>query len=359
MTSATRSLFVAGCCAVSVLVFAPAASGHGSDPTLVPVLRTITPALPGEVVVQVRTGVSEQMVVANPTADELAVLDPDGTPFLRISRDGVLGNVAEPFFHETLNPPDVPARVPVGARDDAAARWVRLTDSASFGWFEPRLHPFAPGAEPAGDAVATWRVVMRYGAVPIEVGGALERREVTGTFTASAEPRSDDVAVSVAQGRVPALLLVAPPGRSIVVVGSDEVDFLRLDSTGAFANTASASFRSNLEFVERAAGGSGWIRVGEPGRVRWLDTRLQYGADRPPELVVRSARSAALARWEIPLRIDGAPSPLRGVVSWAPVGVIPSEPGGSRAPWLGIGAGVAFVAAIGAVAMLARRRRTG
>lgn len=142
------------------------AHAHGGDPTLVPLLREVDPALPRDVLVQVRTGYSEQMVVANPTPEPLTVLDPEGAPFVRVSADGVFGNVTAPFFHQTANPPEVPPNLPEDARPGAESRWVQLSRGSEWGWFEPRLHPFTPGSEPVGgrpgeqrrEVLANWDV---------------------------------------------------------------------------------------------------------------------------------------------------------------------------------------------------------
>lgn len=345
---------------VALLLAAPPAVAHGQDPTLVPVIDAVTPALPADVVVQVYTGVSEQMLVGNPTATVLTVLDPEGTPFLRLSKSGTFGNVADPFFHRTLNPPDVPPRIPASARDGAKPTWVRLTRGGEFGWFEPRLHPAAPGTETGGPAsgtvVSRWDVGMQFGKSPVQVTGSLQRQAVTGSFVPVAEPRSDELRVSVVPGKVPGLLLIAPPERRIVIAGTDGQDFLRLDRTGVFANTLSSNFRDNLDFLDRAGARTGWVKVGEPGRVRWLDRRLQYGADRPPDVVERAGKRAELGRWEIPLTVDGTAAPVLGTLTWIPAGAALTSPdqGTNVLPYA---IGGAVVAGVAALAVVGRRRR--
>jgi hypothetical protein len=343
---------LAGAVIVAAATPAPA---HGTDPTLVPVIGSITPSLPPDVVVQVRTGVSEQMLVANPEAKVLSVLDPAGAPFLQVSQAGVFGNVTDPFFSTTLNPPGVPPVLPAGARPGADAHWVRLSASDAFGWFEPRLHPATPGTEPAGAVVSSWTVGLRWGALPVMVSGTLQRQAVTGTFVADVEPARDGLQVTVAQGRVPALLLVVPPGRTVVVVGVDGVDFLRLDATGAWANPASQSFRDNVDFTDQAEGRTQWVRVGDPGRIRWLDTRLQYSADRPPAVVARENKTAQLARWAIPVRVDGAPARLAGTINWLPNDALPHRDGHGGLRWV-VAGGAGVVLGVAVLAVVARRR---
>lgn len=353
-----RALGVAVIVAAVVAVATFPAAAHGGDPTLVPTVREISPALPIDVVVQARTTVSEQLLVANPTSTPLLVLDPAGVPFLRVSRAGAEGNVANPYFHRTLNPAGVRARVPTQARPGAEPRWVHLGKDDSWGWFEPRLHPLEPGTEPQGGSdVAAWQVGLRYGAQPVQVVGALERRTVTGSFFVQAEPRTDGLSVSIGQGSTPAVLLVAPPQQRVEVVGRDGRPFLRLDAAGVSANTASASFRDNPEFLAAAGQRQGWIRVGAPGRARWLDPRLQYSADRPPAVVERAGRPAQLGRWEIPVTVNGAAAPLQGTLSWLPVAsALPAE-GGDRLPWAPMAAGTAVVlAGIGLAVSRSRAR---
>lgn len=186
-TRRTSSTFAGAVAVVLAALLATASAAapawaHGSDPTLVPSLTEIRPALPADVVVQVRTGYSEQMLVANPTDVPLTVLDPDSTPFLRLSAAGVFANVTAPFFHGTANPPDAPPQIPEFARPGAEPRWVQVSADHSYGWFEPRLHPFTPGSEPVGgrpgessqrrEVLAEWEVHMRYGDRPVTAEGS-------------------------------------------------------------------------------------------------------------------------------------------------------------------------------------------
>jgi hypothetical protein len=352
----TRSVRTPVVAVATLLCAATPALAHGTDPTLVPVIGSISPALPADVVVQVRTGISEQMLVQNPEQNVLSVLDPEGAAFLQVSRAGVFGNVADPYFSETLNPSDVPPRLPAEARIGAKPHWVRVSQTDAFGWFEPRLHPATPGTESNSAVVSRWMVGMRWGSIPLEVAGTLARKAVTGTFVADLDPPADNLQVTVAQGRVPAVLLVAPAGRTVIVVGDDGTDFLRLDPKGAWANTASRNFRDNIDFTDRAAGRTGWIRVGEPGRIRWLDTRLQYSADRPPTVVERAEKTAQLGRWTIPVRVGNAPTQLTGTINWLPSTMLPRKRGGGGLRWVAVSGAVVAVG-VTALAIAGRRRR--
>ncbi|GAA0630723.1 hypothetical protein GCM10009547_38190 [Sporichthya brevicatena] len=364
--TAVRSRALAAAAAV-VLAVAPAlgaapAHAHGGDPTLVPTVREIAPALPAEVVVQARTTVSEQLIVANPTATPLLVLDPAGLPFLRISSAGTHGNVNSTYFHRTLNPPGVTPRLPASAKPGAPAAWVRLSREGSWGWFEPRMHPFEPGREPAGDGteLTTWQVGLRYGERHVRVEGVLERRTVTGSFLAQPDPRSDGLSVTVAPGSVPAILLVAPADRRVEITGRDGKPFLRLRPNGAFVNAGSANLGENPDLLDAVGRRTGWVRVGEPGRVRWLEPRLQYSADRPPEVVERAGRPAELGRWEVPLTVDGAAAPLTGTLTWIPANADLAALGGGGdsggVPWVPVLVCGAVVLGAGGLVAVSRGR---
>jgi hypothetical protein len=197
---------------------------------------------------------------------------------------------------------------------------------------------------------------MRYGNEPVAVTGTLRRDPVLGGFIAGLDPPPAGLQVSVGQGPIPALLLVAPPQREVVVVGSDGQDFLRLDARGVFANTASPEFAQNPNFGARTGSAQGWVRVGAPGRILWQDPRLTYRADRPPEVVIRAERVADLGTWTIPLRVDGQPATLHGSLTWVPAGTRPVSAGGSGPPWSALGMVAALGAVLAGIALLARRR---
>jgi hypothetical protein len=336
---------------------------HGGDPLLVTSLDGVTPALPPEVVVQVRTTVSEQVLVANPTATRLEVDDPTGRAFLRISAAGVQADTTNPYFHLTLNPPDAPARVPKDAAQNAKPRWQSLSKEPSWGWFDRRVHPFDPDEPPPAPlreeadrtVLAEWTIPMRYGDQSVNARGVLARQRILGGFRATLDPPPDKLTVSVGQGAVPAVLLRTAEGIPVTVEGSDGLPFLRLTSDGVHANSRSATFRENPRFADLPRDSDGWARVGEPGSISWADPRLAYEADRPPAVVARAERTADLGRWRIPVTVDGKATALTGRILWEPAGTDPVRGSGGGAPtwiWPVVGGGVLL-----AVAVVARRRQ--
>ncbi|MGH3915612.1 MAG: hypothetical protein ACRDTC_19730 [Pseudonocardiaceae bacterium] len=360
--------------AVVLIGLGPApAWAHGADPTLVALLTEVRPALPPEVLVQVRTGYSEQMLVANPTDTPLTVLDPDGVGFLRVSSAGVFGNITSPYLHATAAPPDSPVQIPpqaLGGRGEPTAepRWVPLSQGDAWGWFERRLHPFVPGEEPTFPqqraVLASWQVELRYGDLPLTALGVLERRPITGAFRATADPRGDQLSVGVGQGLLPAVQLTVPSGRTVTVQGSDGVPFLRIAPSGVAVNLASVHYADNPQFQGLPAGPDGWLRVGAAPSVTWLDSRLRYHADRPPDGVEAAGAVMELGRWNIPVTIDGQARLLTGAVEWVPTAaaatMVRTDAPGTGFPWATVGLGVGAAALLVALgALLLREVRTG
>ena len=353
----------------------------GADPTLVSTLTGIEPALPPGVLVQVRTSLAPQMVVANPTPVPLTLLDPAGVPFARVSSTGVEGNVDSPFFHVSLNPPDAPAaQLPPGAVQNAPVRWAPVSTSPEWGWFDPRLQPdVSSSAGPGGQAsaqdpgdpaqqhisvLARWRIGMTYGATPVAAVGELERRPVVGRFDSTVDPvATPGLAATVAAGTVPAMFLQVPEGHTVEVLGRTGQPWLRAGPSGTDADTGSA------EYVADRAGrgedvpvGAGWTHLSDDGStLTWLDPRLGWSSTVPPPAALAASTPTELGRWTIPLRVDGAPAQLTGAVRWLPTAAVLAQQGQDD-PWAGrpwltpvlIAAGVLL---LGALLLLARRAR--
>ncbi|MCW2545213.1 MAG: hypothetical protein JWM40_2765, partial [Frankiales bacterium] len=83
---------------------APAGAHSYPDPALSTVLDAVTPALPSGVRVLVAPSVVDQLVITNPTEVPLDVLAVGGEPYLRVSRAGVLGNLATRDWYATQTP---------------------------------------------------------------------------------------------------------------------------------------------------------------------------------------------------------------------------------------------------------------
>ncbi|HUR75711.1 MAG TPA: hypothetical protein VMZ00_15630, partial [Sporichthya sp.] len=241
-------------------------------------------------------------------------------------------------------------------------RWGRISTASSWGWFDPRLHPFAPGAQPTTPprrengrtVLGNWMIAMHFGDQQVTASGVLERRLVVGGFLATLDPPPDGLEVNIGQGPIPALLLRAPAGVPVMVQGADGLPFLRLDASGVYANPRSRSFQETSAFAGARRQADGWARVGEAGSVSWTEPRLAYEADRPPDVVVKAERTAELGRWRIPVTVDGKDGDLTGTIIWVPAknaaGLGRGSGGGGLPPWVWpVGVlGVVIAAGVGA-----------
>ena len=97
-----------------------------------------------------------------------------------------------------------------------------------------------------------------------------------------------------------------------------------------------------------------WMPVASVPRHAWLEGRARPVLDLPQDIIVSTSR-VELARWEIPLLVDGEPASLTGVTTWLPAGesVLDPQDGGS-VPWVPIAGGVLLAALI---TLEVRRRR--
>jgi hypothetical protein len=356
-----RLLAVLGAVGALALATAGPAAAHAGDPTLVTRLHRVTPALPDQVSVVLQTTIADELVVTNPTATPLVVLDADGAEFLRVSASGVQGNETSPYFHLTTVPPDVRVAVPPSARAGAAPVWVPLSAAPTWTFFDPRMSPATLQVPVGGrqeveqvEQLAAWSVPLRYGDQPVSVEGALERRPVTGRFETSLDPAPAGISAVVAQGYVPSISVQATAGHEVTVFGRDGRPFLRSGSDGAQLDRGSPTHRDDVLARGRPLAGddTGWIRLPGSGTT-WADVRLRFPAEDPPAELADATTPVDVGRWEIPVVVDGAPQALSGTIRWLPNA---RTDGGSS--WTAVGlVGVAALLVAGGAALALRSRR--
>jgi hypothetical protein len=359
----TMPRLLAVLCAVAALAMTTAgpAAAHAGDPTLVTRLHRVTPALPDQVSVVLRTTIADELVVTNPTSTPLAVIDPAGTEFLRVSASGVQGNEASPYFHLTAVPPGVRVVVPPSARAGAAPAWVPLSAAPSWAFFDPRMSTVDLQVPVGGrreveevEELAAWSVPLRYGDQPVSVEGALERRPATGRFETSLDPAPAGISAVVAQGYVPSISVQAAAGREVTVLGRDGRPFLRFGSGGAQLDRGSPTHRDDVLARGRPLAGdeTGWIPLPGYGTT-WADVRLRFPAEDPPAEAADATAPVEVARWEIPVVVDGVPQALSGSIRW-----LPNERADGGSSWTtgGLVGAAALLAACGAALALRSRR---
>jgi hypothetical protein len=319
----------------AVLLPAIPAAAHGADPGVRTVLDAVEPDVSG-VTVQVAASVTAQLVVANPTPTELAVLDGQGQPFLRIGPEGVLANRSSPYWYLS-NSPNGDVEIPPDAQAGASPRWARVATEPAWGWFEHRLHP-APRAVPRrvrdsgkSTTLADWEVPLDYGGQPVTARGRIvfepERGAVSARLRGSPRP-FPGVKVQLAPGRVPALFLTNRGAEPVVVLGRDGEPFLRLGPGGTEVNRHSSTWADNARTQDQdlavaaaivdANAMPDWTPLTSAPSYSWLEFRGLYGRDRPPRRVLDADETTVLRAWTVPVEQGGRRVDLRGETVWKP-----------------------------------------
>lgn len=355
--------------AVAVVVAAPPSgaapvAAHEGDPRVETVVEAVEPALPPQVVVQVQAGLASQLVVRNPTATVLEVISTTGRPFLRISRAGVLADVADEEFFTTSNPNGA---APPGAGGSGPARWVRISAGDSWGWYDHRLHPTrarAPADEQRAAELGDFEIPLRYGAQAVAVRGAVRFRPLLGSFLVAADPAPAGLQVQALPGRLPGVFLSAQV--PVTVLGRDGEPFLRFSAAGVEVNERSRTHVEDRQARGESAGPPSPTPVfrlvaPEATSYTWLDTRLRYPRDLPPEDVLRAGGPTVVETWQVPVQVAGRPAALTGSVTWVPEadaaaragGAVPPRPSRSLRPY-----GLALAAVLGVLAAAVVLRRT-
>lgn len=359
------------------------------NPDVQPVLDEVPSELDG-MSVQIAFSVAPQLVLTNPTDAPVEVLSPDGTPFLRIGPNGVEGNLNARGWYTTNDPfggTPIPERLLAG-NGKPEARWGQVSREPSWGWFDDRISPRAADAPPevvAGGEPATlsaWAVPVRYRGKIVELKGRIVSRALRGGFRyrlASGEQTATPipgVTVSILEGAgVPGVFLANSTGQEVVVVGRDGEPFLRFSSKGVEANALSPSWAQ----TQRARGEAlpdvrpdpkappQWRLVTSQQAFGWPEPRGSFGVDEPGAEVVRLGVPIDVRRWEIPLDVGGQRALVQAVTQWVPmaavVGVAGQPATSSRGGGLGgtaLRGGLAALAlaALGALEVTRKRRRT-
>jgi hypothetical protein len=270
-------------------------------------------ALAGMRVQAVRT-LGAQLLLENPTAHTVEVLDAKGIPFVRVGPRGVEANLASRAWR--------------GTSAAVAPRWETVSGEHAYGWFEPRVDTTQvalPPALPARGAaidVGAWSVPLRVDGVAVELRGRFRYRPpAAGAYVArltSPATPADGVRVTLLRGPTTGLLLENTGAQTLVVFGAEGEPLLRIGRDGVEANlrspTWAASGRAAADAVPAAPGAAPqWRRVAAQPRYSWIDPRAAAPPDPP-------AAAAEPRAWQVPVQIGAQRLPITGVLVWHPSG---------------------------------------
>jgi hypothetical protein len=359
----TAALVCTGICVASSLLTAPSAAAH-EDPTIAHHIDNIRPTLPAGVEVGLYEGEHTQLVVSNTTKDPVEVLDPAGTPYLRVSADGATGNVESPYLAVTTG---VLAHAKAGPpASTPAGRWLHLSSKNGWAWADPRVDPafvdplrVATGSglgQMQGDRpLATWNIVMRHAGRMYTVDGSLTRR-ASGRLRFEVDSLPGGLSVDVVESRVPQVHLTSQGNTRVEVEGRDGLPFLRIDPTGTVARSASLDYRDGMRALGLdPATGPAWVPLAGsgPSRAIWPDFRLRY-THAPP--TVSGPYTVVVQKWQLPVVVDGRPGVISGSTAWQPSANNAIGPSSPRTRPLHYGIAGGLTAVLMGAFLLARRR---
>ncbi len=357
---AVAAVFVAA----SLLV--PSSAAAHSNPSLFNRIAGVHPELPPGVELSIFEGDTSELVLVNPFPEPIAVLDADGRPYIRVSSEGVFGDVGSPYLAATDGV--VAHASPAAPGCCGPGRWMRLSDKNGWSWAEPRLD--APiGRNPAGGSrgladlqqgqpLATWEIGLAQGDRQFTVSGTLERRP-PGRLRSVVDALPDGLTATVIESRVPQIQLTARPGTVVEVIGGDRRPFIRMTPQGNMGRTASADYRNHMRAIGLPAPtGPEWVSTVDAGsaKVTWADFRLMVTGEPP---VTSGTEPVVVKRWQVPVTVDGKPGEISGTTSWEPIVQGPDEPAAGPEKSAGVVGYViagALTLALVAASVLARRR---
>jgi hypothetical protein len=119
------------------------------------------------------------------------------------------------------------------------------------------------------------------------------------------------------------VFLSAPAGTDVAVTGRDGEPFLRITQAGVEVNESSRTHVEDRQARGQVAGPPSptpAFRLVAPGArsYTWLDARLRYPSDLPPEPALRADGPTRLEQWRVPVEVGGRPAALIGAISWVP-----------------------------------------
>lgn len=358
-------LVLAGSVLVGWLAVTGPASAHEQNPLIVTVVDSVTPALPG-LQVQLAFSIAPELLVSS-TRQPLDVLDARGRAFLRIGPTRVLADAHDPAFYLSQDPFG-DTQPPATAITGAPARFEQISTGASWGWFDPRLQPVVGIPYPVPDhpvTLASWTVPLLLGGRHVTVSGHVEFQPLLGRVVARAAPLSiPGASISLLDAVAPGLSVDLHGARQVLVFGVAGEPFARVTVRGFEVNTRSPTWLAFARLAHdtlpvsvdpRAA--PVWVLLSADSRTVWIDPRLFYGAQQPPQSVLDSHRVSTLGRWAVPLRVDGRALRLTGTLLWDPAAGGP-RPAGASTVHPGVVVAGVLLAGLGVLVVLRRRTRS-
>lgn len=304
------------------LVYGHGGSADGPEAVLDPLS-----AVWAGITVQLRHSLAPQVLIEHRGDGELQVLDAGDRPFLRISADAVHADMAAAAWYNTYSVAGL--EVPPEARDpQAPARWVKVRDEGSWGWFDPRLSPDTETGSAPLDA-QRWAIPVRLdGRDDTLQGGFRTRNALTRDWRgqlAGSSRLADGLSVRLIPGPVDGLMLRNQAEQPVTVFGLEGEPFLRISARQVEANLRSRTWREwgrSGEMDVAPGDGAAWQRIAASGTYTWLEPRSRPQAPDAP---------GPEHRWQVPLMLGESLLSVQGLSQRITEGTSPPHDGEGHA----------------------------
>jgi hypothetical protein len=159
------------------------------------------------------------------------------------------------------------------------------------------------------------------------------------------------------------LQLVNHSGRTVMIAGYAGAPYARVLADGTVqVNQRSAGVTLNedegqalaVTAVKDKPGPPAWKTLDRTGTIEWHDHRIHYRASAVPPQVRDRSKRTLVDRWRVPIVVGGRPGTIAGTLTWVGTGGSSSFPVAAV-----VSLAMLVVLALGAVALVQRRRRAG
>ncbi len=154
---------------------------------------------------------------------------------------------------------------------------------------------------------------MRIAGVATQIAGHFQYEPpADGAYVTQLVPPADfppGITLHVSPGPIPAILLMDPAHRDIVLTGLAGEDEVRIGAAGVLVNTGSPTWRQwgQEQRATLQAGPPRWVRVSAGAAYAWLEPRGRTNA---------AGEAHPDVTWDLPLRVDAKPYRIRGTARW-------------------------------------------
>ena len=327
-------------------------------------IRNLVDAVNAPVDVGIRTSAADELVLTERRASTVEVLAPSGEPFLRITNHSVEANTNSVTWYASESLSFNPITSVPGLDPAAGPRWLRVADTGTWAWFDPRLRPDQPADAIASTLPATrirlasWTVTLKVDGRDAQITGHREYRPAQGSYEQQIDtgsPAGAKVAVIGGPGSaVPAIYVENDTAGTLTVLGAAGEPLLRITPGAVDANTASPSWL--LAAASRDEAPTGLVSAAAPPRGKrvanqrsfsWLDERGRAPGLDPPPGRGSTGRAATVGHWSFGVTFGASPATVRARIIWQPLHPGSASSGAPVIPVIVGGAAGAGVASLG------------